>query len=652
VLLLAAAAYVDSLTYEFVWDDATMVLQNLGIRDPRNLRQLLRSDFTTLTSGAMEGHYYRPAMALSLAVDFFLWGPHPAPFHLTNVLLHVGVTGLVGCLTMAMGASRGLALLTTLLFAIHPVHGEAVAFVSARSDLLPTLGMLASILAYRRAVLPRPRRGPWWLLCLACQVLALLAKETAVTLPVLLVLSDRLGLSTSHPSDGRIPWRRALVRSLPFWGVTAIFVAVRIGTLAHLAGPLLQGGGLWGRLPGSLEILGRYVWLSLVPTHMQPFYSLPRPQSFLDPGPSLGLLAGGLLVLLLAVSWRRAPLAAFGGTWFLITVIPSLDLVPVSFREMGLADRYLYLPSVGISLLLAQGIVLLMGPATQRGWRPRRLLGWVMIAILLSLYSWQLLRYAPVWRDNQTLYARMVEVAPRSPTPSLNLGLAYYRAGDLPRATAALERAVRLNPRLQRPRAILALLYVLQGRAAEGFRLLEALAAEGTGDRDYYVARSTAHSFVGDVREALGFAEEGVRRFPEDAHLTELHGRALERVGRPAEAAEQYHRALRLSPDLFHVEEALGDLLARSGRPAEAAEHFLRSAEIRPDRPQPLRALAFLSEAQGNRLGALGLWRQVLHLAPNGVAIQEAAQHIRRLEREGNGTLSPSATHRTEQTGS
>lgn len=637
VLLLAAAVYVDTLSYQFVWDDGVMILQNQSIRDLRNLPQLLRDDFTTLTGGAMEGHHYRPVMALSLAVDLLLWGPQPAPFHLTNVLLHVAVTGLVGRLALALGTGPGLAVLAALLFAIHPVHVEAVAFVSARSDLLPTLGMLGSVLAYRRAALPGGRQALWWLVALACQVLALLSKEPAVMLPAVLLLSDLLAPPSSPPRD-RTDWRRAVARSLPFWGVTVIFVGFRLATVLQLAGDRIQEGGLWHRLPGSLEILGRYVWLLLIPTRMQPFYSLPRPTSLLEPWPALGLVGAACLLAILLWCWRRAPLVAFGVGWFLITVVPVLDLIPVSPREMGMADRYLYLPSVGMALSLTHAVFSLIGPAPHRVDSPRRLAGWAAVVLLLTLYPWQLLRYAPVWRDNLVLFEWTERVAPRSPNPPYNLGIIYYRAGDFPRATAAMERSVRVDPSQRRPRQVLGMLYVLQGRTADGFRLLDAVASESSTDLYYYVARTTAHLTVREWHQALAVAQEGEVRFPNDADLKEGQGRALERLGRPAEAMESYRQALTVRPDMFQVDEALGHLLARSGRPAEAAQHFLRSAEIRPDRPQPIRALALLSEAQGDRSESLRLWRQALELTEHGPAIREAAGHIRRLERDSAGS--------------
>ena len=637
VLLLAAATYLNSLTYDFVWDDTVMLLGGPKLRDLRNLPQFFLSDFTTLTSGVLEGHYYRPTLALTLALDATLWGLHPALFHLTNILLHVGVTFLVNRLALAMGARRDFALLAALLFAVHPAHVEVVAFVAARVDLLLSIGVLGCLLAYRRSDAPGRERIAWGGAALAMQAFALFSKEVAVTLPALLVLSDLLHSPASDQPAERMTLRRALMRSLPFWIVSVAFVTFRFSQLLSIAGDRLQGSGFWQRLPGSFELLARYVILSLVPTHMQPFYSLRRPESFLSLWPALGMLIGGGLVALLIWSWRRAPRVAFGTAWFLVTISPVVDLVPLSPREMGLADRYLYLPSVGVSILLALGFAALLGPTGGQRWPFRRLAAWGGLILLLIAYPWQLFRYAPVWRNDLTLYTRMTEVAPRAPIPYLNLGLTYFRANDLPRATAALEQAVRLNPTLPRPRTILALVYVLQGRARDGFQLFDGLASEGARDRDYSVSRLMAHLVVGEPREAVAIGEEGIGRFPEDADLGLWLGRALDRAGRPSEAMERYHRVLELRPDLYEVEEALGSLLARSGRGGEAAQHFLRSAEIRPDRAHPFRALAMLAEERGDRPESLRLWRVVLRMEPNAAAVREATEQIRRLEREGAG---------------
>lgn len=637
VLLLATGTYLNSLTYDFVWDDTVMLLGGPKLRDLRNLPQFFLSDFTTLTSGALEGHYYRPTLALTLALDTTFWGLHPALFHLTNILLHLGVTFLVNRLVLAMGARRDIALLATLLFAVHPVHVEVVAFVAARDNLLLGIGVLGCLLAYRRSDAPGRGRIAWGGAALAMQAFALLSKEAAVTLPALLVLSDLLHSPVSDQPAERTTLRRALMRSLPFWIVTVAFATFRFSQLLSIAGDRLQGSGFWQRLPGSFELLARYVVLSLVPTHMQPFYSLRRPESFLSLWPALGLLLGGGLVALLIWSWRRAPLAAFATAWFLVTISPVVDLVPLSPREMGLADRYLYLPSVGVSILLALGFAALLGPTDGRRWPFRRPIAWGALTFLLIAYPWQSYRYASVWRNDLTLFTRMTEVAPRAPIPYLNLGLTYFRANDLPRATAALEQAVRLNPTLPRPRTILALVYVLQGRARDGFQLFDGLASEGARDRDYSVSRLMAHLVVGEPREAVAIGEEGIGRFPEDADLGLWLGRALDRAGRPAEAMERYHRALELRPDLYEAEEALGSLLARSGRGGEATQHFLRSAEIRPDRAQPFRALAMLAEERGDRPESLRLWRVVLRMAPNAPAVREATEQIRRLGREGAG---------------
>jgi tetratricopeptide (TPR) repeat protein len=325
---------------------------------------------------------------------------------------------------------------------------------------------------------------------------------------------------------------------------------------------------------------------------------------------------------------------------FLITVCPVLDLIPLSYRTMGLADRYLYLPSVGASLAFAQGIAALLRPGQAHSQRLARLAGGLALAVVLAAYPWWLVRYAGVWRDEVRLFSAMERLAPRAALAPSNLGLAYLRAGDLPRAAAALERASRLDASDTKPQAVLAEIRAMQGRTAEAVALLDSLARHRRPGRDYYIARAMVHLRQQEPGAALAVVQEATRRFPRFASFLHLRGQALEALGHPAAAAEAYHEALRLNPDLYLAEERLGYLQAEASRPGEAMRHFARSLDLRPDRPGPVRALALLAEARGDPGQALELWRDVLQLAHEGAAIREAIANIRRLE---SGPAAPAA---------
>ena len=630
VALLASAVYIGTLQYQFVWDDLLMLAYSGRLQTLGNLPAFFEHDFTVLTGGAIEGRYFRPTLAASLAADATVWGLRPAAFHLTNIILHTGVTLLVLALARSLGCGGGIGVLAGLLFALQPVHVEAVAWVSARQELLLGLAAIGCLLAYRRWT-PRGLSNVWGATALVLYGLALLSKEVAIALPLLLIASDLYG---PPPKVSRVAmtWRAVGLRALPFWGLSLALAVFRLPALHALAGAGLSAAGLWHRVPGALETLARYVLLGLAPVHMQPIHALHRPTSVFSPWPMAGLLLALLLPLLVVVWWRRHRPAAFGVLWFLVCALPVLDLVPLSAREMGLTDRYLYLPSLGICLTLGWWIGKGMGAAAAADIRARRLLAWTVLSLLVVGYSWSALRYLPVWRDEVALYGRMVEATPYSPMAHFNYALALLRAGDVSLAKPELERAIWLDANIVRPRAVLALLLVSEGRTDEGFRLFDAITRIGIGDRDFWISLATAYAIVERWREAGVAAENGLRRFPGDPYLTLRLADALERTGRSADAEAWYRKALELKPDFPEAEEGLARLSVRKGDLHEAERHLLRSLDLRPDRLEPLRELALVREAQGDRSASLQLWRDVLSLAANGATVQEAVVHIRRLE--------------------
>ncbi|MBI2457564.1 MAG: tetratricopeptide repeat protein [candidate division NC10 bacterium] len=630
IVLLAGALYLGTLRYGFVWDDLFLIVLNQFVRRLTDLPAWLTLTADQATFGAFSGNLYRPGLLVSMAVDFALWGERAAGFHLTNLLLHGLMVWLVYRLVRAVTTREELAAVTALLFAVHPTHVEAVAWISGRTDLWVSVFMLAATWLYHTSLRSWGwRRAGWYAGAMGAMSAGLFFKEAAVLLPAVFLLLEGLGPRVNAAHAG--PWRQALLRSLPFW-------AIAVGHLAFLSRPLqtynpglLSPELLLARLPGSLETLARYVGLMLFPVTMRPFYALPRPASFLAPWPLAG---AALLLVLLALGifwWRRFPAAAFGLGWFLITVAPYLDLFAFSPRTMGLADRYLYGPSVG-ALLVAALLLDRMGDhlASRSGLLRSHLLGASTAALVLifaGLTAW----YMPVWRDNVSLYSRMVRDFPQAPEPHLNLGTTYLDLGEVDRGIAELEAAVRLRPDWIRPQISLALATVGARSPAAGFRLFDRIAGAAAGEHEYYVMRGRAHLTVREPEAAAEILSAGLQRFPASLDLHLLLARAREAQGDAAGAVQAYRRVLAMDPRLASAHEGLGRALAREGNYAAAAQAFTQALELRPDRLSLLRLLALAREAEGQVEESLRLWREVASRTQDPGTLAEAQARIQRL---------------------
>ena len=270
IALLAGALYLGTLRYGFVWDDLALILLNQFVRRLADLPTWLTLTADQASFGAFSGNLYRPGLLVSMAVDFALWGERAAGFHLTNLLLHGLMVWLVYQLVRAVTEREELAAVAALLFAVHPTHVEAVAWISGRTDLWVSVLMVAATWLYHTSLRSRGwRRAGWYAGSMGAMGAGLLFKEAAVLLPAVFLLLEGLGPRVNAGHGGS--WRHALLRSLPFW-------AIAVGHLAFLSRPLqtynqglLLPQVLLARLPGSLETLARYVGLILFPVTMQPF---------------------------------------------------------------------------------------------------------------------------------------------------------------------------------------------------------------------------------------------------------------------------------------------------------------------------------------------------------------------------------------------
>ncbi|GEM_PF-2914076 len=583
VILAGFLAYASALTGDFTnWDDNWLITGNPWIREAswENVSTILDPTVDPEIRYELGGEYL-PVRDLSYLLDHALFGLRPAGFHATNVALHLLVSVLFYLLVWRLSKNVLLALASALLFAVHPLHVESVAWLSSRKDLLAGVFYLAGLLAwnrFRRA--GGPATGwPWFAATFACYVLASTSKYMAITLPAALLLHDWL-LFRPRPAG----WKRRLLLPLawtaPFFlftGLFARFVVLEIASRGLIRD--WYGGSAWATLLTVFNVMREYVVAIFLPQNLQacvdhPVTTSPDAPTILS-ALFLAALAGfGIWVLARAVLRERdagpkARLGAFAVLFFFVAISPvSNVLFPMGTLY---ADRYLYLPLAGGPLVLGG----LFAWAMQRAWRTpasrRRILaGGAVGALVLIVASFGLktFTYSRVWRDSEALWTDVLGKAGEGHhTAHFNLGI------------HATERAAKAGP--SGSRAILA--------EAKG-HLEKALE---TRHESYFYDYARVHAAIGHVLDLGGETDAAIRSYDRALEINETNietapteytragerlsrasilnhrGSALEKKGDPAslgKAEADFRKAIELDPGSALAHMNLGLLLARRGK--------------------------------------------------------------------------------------
>lgn len=542
VAMLTALAFVRILSNELLsWDDLGNLVENDAYRGfgPAQLRWM----FTTFHLGP-----YQPLSWLSYACDYALWGLRPFGFHLGNLLLHTICAGAFYFLVLRLialarpeqagaPAARVAAMIAALVFAVHPLRVESVAWATERRDVLSGLFFVLTLHAYLRYA-SAPRTGRY-VLTLLLFVLASLAKAIVMTVPVVLVLLDFYPLRRLRRGD-----RRVWLEKLPFLLVSA-------GT-AYLA---VVGQRTAGAL-GSLEDLTFaqrsavaayaacfYVWKTIVPIRLGPMYELPVS---LDPR-IVRFIACELAVAVgTVVAWRirrRLPFLAVAWLFYLVTLAPISGLVQVG-RQIA-ADRYTYLPGMAFGALVAAAI-LDWAVRSPNALRRAGLACGAVVLVLAGLTAKQ----TSYWHDSVRIWTRALDLDPDCAFAHYNLSLLLQDRGDLKSALRHAEAAARLRPASSDTLWNYGLVLLKSGSGAEA---------------DDYLRRGSAG------------------RQQSIAELFE-YGGVLVEAGRDADALAVFERILQRQPDHRRAILALGLLYAKAGMPEKARGYLERGlAGAEPD---------------------------------------------------------------------
>ena len=550
------AVYTPAYSSHFVnYDDNAYVYWNEHVT-PGLTADGVRWAFTTTDTV----NWY-PLTWLSFQLDQQLYSHSLNPaggFHITNVVLHVLNTLLLFWVLTRMTGRMGQSAFVAALFALHPLHVESVAWVSERKDVLSTLFWMLTTAAY---VLYAER--PHWIRFLPVMVffaLGLMAKSMLVTLPCVLLLLDFWPLRRSS-------WWLLIAEKVPLFLLAAASAAVTMYA-QQLGGEANPPGQMPLRVGNALMAYVAYIGKMFWPANLIPFYPSPYRMDQVYPA---GLLAGLLLiaitVLVLALA-RRAPYLTVGWFWYLGTLVPVIGVVQV-IGGHGMADRYTYVPLIGLFIALVWGVMEGLSRAGVRACAPAAA-GIVVLAACIT-GTWKQVGY---WRDSTTLWRHTLEVDPENYLAYLNIGSDLYGEGKIEEAAWYFRKSVDCHPDSDSTRLNLDLAHYDLGAALAALGKpaeAEAQYAEAIRVNPRYFNAQYALGWMladrGRYVEAEPHLQIALQVAPDYADGHNVLGWVLAREGKIGEAISQYEAALRLDPNLAEARENLAEARARQGGP-------------------------------------------------------------------------------------
>lgn len=547
------------------------------------------------------GGFRIPLVWLSYMAEVECFGPGAGPHHVTNVILHIANCLLLFGLLRRMTGATGRSAVVAALFAVHPLHVESVAWVTERKDVLSTLFLMLAIRAYVEYV-RRPGRVRY-LVVSGAFALGLMAKPMIVTLPFLLLLLDvwPLGRLSPGAEAGRkdavksgANWPRLILEKLPLLAMAAVTGAITVlaqratGAMSGLEA-IPVGLRVENALVSYVAYIGQMVW----PAGLSGFYALPAAVSAWK-----AAAAALALALVTAAAVRAAPRRPYlfvGWFWYLIALSPVIGILQAGLQAR--ADRFTYVPLVGLFIMVAWGVPDMVSRLSVRRGANRVVLpAAAAMAILACAVSARAqVRY---WSDSVAFWTRALEV-----TLSVDSYRAHMALGAILQQQDRLDEAI--------------------GHFSEAARL-----RPDSAEAQHGLGLSLGRQ--GKVPEAVAALMEAVRLKPGSAEAQRDLGFGLSRQGRTADAVAHYEEAIRLKPGLPDVHNNLGVLLGEQGRMAEALPHFAEAARLKPDFEQARLNLAIALAQTGRPGEALAEFREVLRINPDNAMARRAVMALLR----------------------
>jgi Flp pilus assembly protein TadD len=608
LVVLTFAVYWQTLGHEFTnYDDGVYVFDNYYVKTGLT-RESVGWAFTATYHST-----WQPLVWLSYMVDYELYGLDPGGYHLTNLLLHTANTLLLLVVLMRMTGYLWRSAFVAAVFALHPLHVESVAWIAERKDVLSTLFWMLTMWAYVRYT-ERPDLNRY-LPVMVAFTLGLMAKPMLVTLPFVLILLDWWPLGRFRQAGVQRALWKIVPEKIPLLVLAAASsVVTYLAQKKGAAVTSLEILSLWARISNALASYVNYIWKTIWPANLSVFY--PHP---MDTLPVWKVAAAGSLLVCISVvvilARRRHQYLLAGWLWFLGTILPVIGLV--QFGRHAMADRFMYVPLIGLSLMVAWGI-----PEFLKRWRWRKEVLTVSAGVVLSTFVICTWFQVVHWRNSITLFQHALKVTPDNYLAHHKLGVALADIGRTEEGVYHNYRALEIRPNFSRAYSSLE------------FLLVE---LEFVPDARQFVAKT--HHDLGSLFSKHGRLDEGIHHYYEALRVkpdyTEAYfsmGTVFIQTGKLDEAEIAFKEAIRLKPDHPESHLNLGVIYGRKGQYEKAIEEFSRVIELNPQHSEAHYNLGLAYQRKGMFKEAEGYYKKALEIKPDYIKAREKLESIQKGE--------------------
>ncbi|MDO8283022.1 MAG: tetratricopeptide repeat protein [Thermodesulfovibrionia bacterium] len=622
-LFVAAATFLvflPALQNEFlIWDDDTLISDNLHIRSLD--LNTVKWAFTHV--GLTTWH---PLIFLSFAVDYAVWGLDPWGFHLTNNILHALNALLVFFLvfrvvSLAMPEKNAegfnempliAGIVTALLFGLHPLRVEAVAWVTARKDLLYSFFYLLSMLAYLKYASSGSGKIKFYLASLILFAMSLMSKPMAVTLPAVLLILDYYPLKRIFPGMGWKSIKIVAAEKVPFFLLTVLMSLITIWTnVSADASTKLQQYSLLERVFAAMRGYLFFIYKMILPTDLIPYFTYPDNVNILSFEYMGAFVLFSAITILSIFLLKRDRVYLSAWLYYGMTLLPVIGIL----RIQGNFTRFTYLPCLGPFLLIGLAAGSIYKKTKRRDLRTALA---IAVLLLIAIFADKTINQIRIWKDTITLWSYQIEHLPdRVPMAYTNRGIAYDKAGDVQKALADYDRSIKIDPKYVKPYNNRGVLYVSMKKYEEAMKDYNRAIELDPKLAQAYSNRGVAHGMLKDYEKTILDCSKAIEINPGIPDFYYNRGLAYGELKRYDEALNDFSMALKLNRGHSKAYNKRGDIYSRLAKHEEAIKDYSMAIQIDPGQSEPYfdRGNAYYRVENWNL--ALKDYNRVAEIAPN-----------------------------------